>query len=173
MNHELQEFFKTWDKEAQKTAQLLRTLPEGKYDFRPYPECRSLGEMAWHLAEVDAYPSYWIERNKVSFEERAPGLERPKQIAELAPGFERVHKEAVERLQKANLPDLDRQMKFVDGRMVSLSNILWEGLLFHLIHHRGQLAMMIRLAAGTPPGMYGPNREEMVKMREAMAKATS
>jgi hypothetical protein len=27
---------------------------------------------------------------------------------------------------------------------------------------------MVRLAGGTPPGIYGPNREEMAKMREQM-----
>jgi len=34
-----------------------------------------------------------------------------------------------------------------------------------MIHHRGQLVMMCRLAGGTPPGIYGPNREEMAAMR--------
>jgi uncharacterized damage-inducible protein DinB len=38
-------------------------------------------------------------------------------------------------------------------------------LLSHLIHHRGQLVLMTRLAGGTPPGMYGPTREEMAAMK--------
>jgi uncharacterized damage-inducible protein DinB len=40
--------------------------------------------------------------------------------------------------------------------------------LHHLIHHRGQLVMLCRMAGGSPPGLIGPNREEMVAMRERM-----
>ena len=42
-------------------------------------------------------------------------------------------------------------------------------MLAHITHHRGQLSLMVRLAGGTPPPIYGPNREEMAKMRERMA----
>jgi uncharacterized damage-inducible protein DinB len=38
------------------------------------------------------------------------------------------------------------------------------------VHHRGQLALMCRLAGGQAPGLYGPNREEMAAMR---AKASA
>ena len=53
MATELEAFLRVWDEEAKKTADLLRALPEGSYDFRPDPGGRSLGEMAWHLAEGD------------------------------------------------------------------------------------------------------------------------
>jgi uncharacterized damage-inducible protein DinB len=36
------------------------------------------------------------------------------------------------------------------------------------MHHRGQLALMSRMAGGVPPGLYGPNREEM-EARKAKA----
>src|SRR5207247_1666048 len=49
---ELQMFLGVWDAEAQKTAALLRALPAGQYDFRPDAGARSLGELAWHLAEA-------------------------------------------------------------------------------------------------------------------------
>ena len=35
----------------------------------------------------------------------------------------------------------------------------------HGVHHRGQLALMCRLAGGQAPGLYGPNREETAAMR--------
>ena len=165
---ELQRFFDAWDFEAQNTTKLLRSLPEGKYDFRPWPDGRSLGELAWHLSEVDAYMSHGITENSFQLGSKPPGLERPRQIAELAPGYERVHKESVARLKKISDADLDRTIPFFDGRPLPVRQIMWSATLHHLIHHRGQLMLMSRLAGGTPPGMYGPNREDSLKMAEAM-----
>ena len=111
---ELQRFFETWDTEAQQTLNLLRSLPEGKYDFRPWSDGRSLGELAWHLAEVDAYMSSGIVQN--GFGAKPPGIERPRQIKELAPGYERVHRESVARIKSIADSDLDRTIPFFDGR---------------------------------------------------------
>jgi len=66
MPDEIQTFIHLWNYEAKKTADMLRTLPAGQYDFRPDPEARSLGELAWHLAEVDAYPTWSIEQGGFS-----------------------------------------------------------------------------------------------------------
>ena len=58
--NELEMFLSTWDREAENTLKLLRALPPTQYDFRPDAGGRSLGELAWHLAEGDAYMSYGI-----------------------------------------------------------------------------------------------------------------
>ena len=55
--NELDRFRKVWDMEAQLTIKLLEALPTTQYDFRPAPEYRSLGEMAWHLSEIEGYTS--------------------------------------------------------------------------------------------------------------------
>lgn len=49
--------------------------------------------------------------------------------------------------------------------MNELETFLWGMIIFHGIHHRGQLSLMCRLAGGQAPGMYGPNREETAAMR--------
>ena len=54
---------------------------------------------------------------------------------------------------------------------MTIRDMLWGAILMHLVHHRGQLSLMCRLAGGTPPGIYGPNREEMAAMRERMQTA--
>jgi uncharacterized damage-inducible protein DinB len=161
--NEVDRFLKSWDHEADNTLKVLRALPAGQYDFRPDKEGRSLGELAWHLAEADAYMSYGVEHG-FSMDMRPPDIERPKTIDGLAPGYEKVHKAAVERVRKLTPGDFDRSMHFFVGPQ-TVRHILWDGLLAHGIHHRGQLTQMCRLAGGTPPGIYGPNREEMAAMR--------
>lgn len=148
-----------------KTAALLRALPAGQYDFRADAGGRSLGELAWHLAEADAYVSWGIEQGTFAPGAKPPGLERPRSIEALAPGYERVHAEAVARVRRLGADDLDRRLTYFDGKERPVRDLLWSAMLFHNIHHRGQLSVLCRLAGGTAPGMFGPNREEMARLR--------
>lgn len=163
--NELERFLRSWDREAEGTAKLMRALPASQYDFRPDAAGRSVGELAWHLAEGDAYMTQWIATGKFEMGNKPPNIERPRTIEALAPGFERVHKESVARIQHLTPDDLDRTLPFFNGQQTPIRAILWDMILAHGIHHRGQLALMCRLAGGTCPGLYGPNREEMAAMR--------
>ena len=82
---ELEGFLAAWDREAESTMKLLQALPTTQYDFRPDTGGRSLGELAWHLAEGDAYISYGVERRQFSMDMQVPNIERPRTIEALAP----------------------------------------------------------------------------------------
>ncbi|HZP31897.1 MAG TPA: DinB family protein [Candidatus Acidoferrales bacterium] len=162
--NELERFLNTWDREAENTLKLLRALPQSQYDFRPDQGGRSLGELAWHLAEGEAYMTFGVERGQFGMDMRPPNIERPRQVEPLAPGYERVHKEAVDRIKKLTPVDLDRTIQFF-GQTLTIRDILWTMIISHSVHHRGQLTLMCRLAGGQAPGLYGPNREETAAMR--------
>ena len=162
--NELERFLEAWDREAANTVKLLQALPPAQYDFRPDAGGRSLNELAWHLAEGDAYISYGIERGQFTMDAKPPNIERPRAVEALAPGYERIHREAVARVRKLTPEDLDSTIPFFVGSM-TIREMPWSAILAHGIHHRGQLSLMCRLAGGQPPGLYGPNREEMAAMR--------
>lgn len=166
--NELDRFLDTWEHEAQSTLKLLRALPPSQYDFRPDAGGRSLGELAWHLAEGDAYMTDGIERGQFGMSAKPPNIDRPRTVDALAPGYERVHQEAAARVRKLRPEDLDRTLNFFTNQ-VTVRDILWNMIILHHVHHRGQLALMCRLAGGHTPGMYGPNREETAAMRAAAA----
>ena len=161
MKNELDTFLDILERESAKTKSLLESLPSDAYDFRPDPEGRSLGEMAWHIAEPEAHGSFSIERGAFSRENRPPGIERPRKIAELAPAYERVHRDALERLRKLKVDDLDRSITFFNGKPIAIRNVLWDFMLLHAVHHRGQLTLLCREAGGRPAVMFGANRETM------------
>ena len=159
VNEETAEFLKTWEWESRTTLELLKTIPPDQYEFRPDPNGRSMGELAWHLPELEAIMTTIAVRR--DFNTPPPsGIERPRTVAELAPGYDRIHREAVERVREIRSEDLDREFPFFGGQMITVRQVLRVPLLHHLIHHRGQLMMMIRMARGTPPHVYGPNRED-------------
>jgi uncharacterized damage-inducible protein DinB len=169
--NEIDTFRATWEQEAKNTIRLLEALPTDQYDFRPDPKGRSLGEMAWHLSEIDGCLSYGVAERRFSFEDDLPELVRPREVRLLAPGYKRVHELAVARLQKLTPEELGESVKFFDGRPMAIRDVLWIALLHHLIHHRGQLVLLCRMAGGSPPGIYGPNREEMLAIRAQMQAA--
>ena len=171
--NEVETFLAAWNAEAQDTLRLLEALPADQYDFRPDPKGRSIGEMAWHLSEIDACLSFGIALRRFRFEDDPPDLKRPREINLLAPGYRRVHEQAVARLEALTNDQLEDTVTFFDGRRLTIRRVLWSELLHHLIHHRAQLVLLCRMAGGTPPGFYGPNREEMQAIHAKLATANA
>jgi uncharacterized damage-inducible protein DinB len=169
--NELDRFRKVWEMETGMTTKLLEAIPADKYDFRPDPGGRSIGEMAWHLAEIEGYTTDGVSKGAVTFQDVPPNMKRPREVKQLAPGFRQVHKDAVARVAKLKESDLEREIPFAGDRKFTIREILWGAMLSHLVHHRGQLSLLVRLAGGTPSPIYGPNREEMAAMRERMQTA--
>jgi len=167
MAREIDSFLETWDAEARRTADVLRHLPADKYDFRADPKGRSIGELAWHLAELDGYIPHGIHRGSLATGEKPEGIARPRTIAELAPGYESIHRAASDKLRSMGDLDFDRAIPFFDGKPLPIRRLLWDAMIHHSIHHRGQLVLMTRLAGGTPPGLFGPTREETEAMKAA------
>ena len=161
-NHEINQFIELWEHEAGLTKDLLKSIPEDKYDFRPDPEGRSMGELAWHLAELEAIFSTAARDHNFK---KIPGLERPGTVSQIVSGYERVHRESVERVRVIKPAELDLEVPFIGGRNISVRNLLRFPLLHHLIHPRGQLMMTIRIAGAVPARVYGPNREDTVAAR--------
>jgi uncharacterized damage-inducible protein DinB len=139
---------------------LLNALPQEHYDLRPDAGGRSLGELAWHLAEVDAFVSLGVERREFKFDIKPPNIERPRTVEALAPGFEIVHMDAVARVKRLESTNLNEEIQYADGTMWTIGDLLWRKLLLHSIHHRGQLTLLCRLAGGIPPALFGRTREQ-------------
>ena len=140
MSTELERFIEIWEREAAKTEKLLEALPRDGYDFRPDPEGRSLGELAWHLVEAEGYGALGIERGEFARDVKPEGITRPRTVEELAPGFARVHADAVARVRKLKAEDLDRPIVFFNGQAMPVRDILMDFILLHNVHHRGQLS---------------------------------
>ena len=170
MSTGLQEFLEQWQIETRGTLELLRALPAESYDFRPDPGGRSIGELAWHLAEPEAYVTFGIERGSFVFDQQPANIQRPKTIAGLAPAFEVAHADAVGRVKRLSDADLDRPVPYIDGEARTIRDLLWRRLLLHQVHHRGQLMLLCRLAGGVPPALYGRTREQAEVRQPAAAR---
>jgi uncharacterized damage-inducible protein DinB len=94
---------------------------------------------------------------------KPPNIQRPTTVEGLAPGYERIHIEARERLKTVTPKDLDKQVMFFDGTTQSVNAVLWDYMVLQSVHHRGQLSVLIRLRGGRIPALFGPTREQTPK----------
>jgi uncharacterized damage-inducible protein DinB len=163
MENELQMFMSEWDRQTALTIQLLQAIPADAYDFRPDPLGRSIGEMAWHIAETEIYTTTGIAQQSFQFATPPANSKRPRSTQGIVDGFRRIHDEAVARLLPLSSADLSREITYADGTLQTVRQLLWDRMLLHGIHHRGQLTLLCRMAGGVPPGIFGRTREQTPK----------
>lgn len=160
MINTLKEFEKLWLSEAAATEKVLNNLTDASLPICINADGRTLGRLGWHL--VITIPEMMgrtgLEINGPAEEEDPPA--KAKAIAE------RYHEASESLLAQMKRDWKDASLQTEDmmyGEKWKRSETL-QALVFHQIHHRAQMIMLMRLAGLRVPGIYGPAREEWSKM---------
>lgn len=155
-------FLPEFDAEMAATRRLLERVPADRLDWKPHGRSRSLGELATHLTETVRWglrleaPAFRIGT------EKAPAMRAP---ADFLARFDQNASES--RAGIAGKSDEQMHQEFTvlrpDGEVffrLSREAALRRLLLSHLIHHRGQLTVYLRLHDVPLPSIYGPTADE-------------
>jgi uncharacterized damage-inducible protein DinB len=154
-----------YDHEMGTTRRLLERTPEAEFAWKPHDRSMTLGQLAGHIATIP----HWCDavlRHTV-FDVAAAGDTRPKQpasVAELLAEFDRKVKAAREGLAAAGDSEMLAPWTFKQGdreiftmpRVAAIRSFVMN----HLIHHRGQLSVYLRLKDVPLPSIYGPTADE-------------
>lgn len=167
MGNIAQSILPEYDHEMSVTRTVLKRLPQSKYAWKPHDRSFSVGEMASHVVNV---PS-WLENclQEDSFDVAPPGGEpfrTPEyhEQAALLAAFD--HNVAKGRSVIANTDDAAfmKTWSMLKGgeTMFSMPRVvvLRSFILNHLVHHRGQLTVYLRLLGEKVPSVYGPSADE-------------
>jgi uncharacterized damage-inducible protein DinB len=149
------------DMEMKTTRRLLERVPDGKGEWKPHPKSFALG----HLAQLVAWMPDWIA-NTVR-ETSLDLLTAPKYSFEttetLVKMFDKNVKAARDALSAAQDTDFGVTWSLRRGDQVLFSGKRAEvvrGHINHLVHHRGQLTVYLRLLDVPIPSIYGPTADE-------------
>jgi len=156
-----------FDQEMKATRAVLEVVPQARLDFRPHSKSSTLLELATHVAELPQ----WITRSFVGTEldVAPPGGEPlpPAQCntaAEILQLFDRGAKQARATLAAARDADLPVVWTLKAGgrKVVAMprAGMVRSFVLNHLIHHRGQLTVYLRLCDVPLPWVYGPTADK-------------
>lgn len=153
-----------FDQEVKNTRKLLECVPDGKFDYKPHEKSMTLGRLAAHVAEMPNYLISTLRHERLDF----TGEEKPFAPAtrkELLESFDKLSAEARDLLSKATDEELAKvwTLTYKGQQIFSMPRtaVVRSMVISHLIHHRGQLGVYLRLNNVEFPGMYGPSADEM------------
>jgi uncharacterized damage-inducible protein DinB len=153
-----------FDHEMANTRKLLERIPDDKFDYKPHEKSMTLGRLAGHVAEVPSYATATIRMDKLEL----TGSEKPFQPTskkEVLESFDKYVAEARQAISSVSDEDLGKiwSLRFGGKDVFSMPRVavLRSMVMNHLIHHRAQLQVYLRLNNVEIPGMYGPSADEM------------
>jgi uncharacterized damage-inducible protein DinB len=153
-----------FDQEMKNTRKLLECVPDGKFDYKPHEKSMTLGRLASHVAEMPNYLVSTLRHERLDFTGEEKRVE-PTNCKELLESFDKLSAEARDLLSKATDEDLAKiwTLTFKGQQIFSMPRtaVIRSMVISHLIHHRGQLGVYLRLNNVEFPGMYGPSADEM------------
>lgn len=152
-----------FDHEMGVTRRVLERVPEDRFAWKPHQKSMSLGELATHVATI---PSWGVPTlNQPELDLGGQNLSTPvSSRADLLARFDTN----VADTRTALLGKSDAEMLAVwslknnGQRLFTMPRLsVWRGfVLNHLIHHRAQLGVYLRLNDVSVPAMYGPTADE-------------
>jgi uncharacterized damage-inducible protein DinB len=156
------ELIAEYDSETIKTRQMLDAIPaDADFTWKPHTKSMPMGRLAGHIAELaGTWAVSVLTADKL---EHAAQSYIPVSKAVLLERFDREVAEAKTALAGFTLQKWDGNWKFLANGKAWLDNtkyFIWRNcVLNHMIHHRAQLGVYLRLLNKPIPGTYGPSAD--------------
>jgi uncharacterized damage-inducible protein DinB len=153
-----------FDHEAQTTRKHLERLPADKLDWRPHEKSFTAGGLASHIAEMTGWSEAIIKQDGLEFD---PATYKPyaaTSVEDLLKTFDDNVARGKQALASATDDTLAEPWGFKIMGQVQFerprADVFRDLAFSHIIHHRGQLSVYLRLLDVAVPGSYGPSADE-------------
>jgi uncharacterized damage-inducible protein DinB len=152
-----------FDHEMGTTRRLLERLPDDRLAWKPHPRSMTLGGLATHLSNIPTWGGAILNERSFDLATAPPPLAEKTSRAEILAAFDDVCRRTRAAMDKSDAEyespwTLQRggQQVFSVPRVAAFRSFV----LHHMIHHRGQLSLYLRLNDVPVPAIYGPSADE-------------
>mgnify|MGYP001167416468 CR=1 FL=1 len=150
--------------EAQTTRKMLERVPEDKFSWKPHEKSMTLGRLSMHLAEIPGWVNATLLADELDFSKMDYKMREPETNADLMKEFDEKLSSALDVLKNTSDETMMTMWTMRDGETVYLTlpkiAVLRSFVYSHLIHHRGQLSVYLRLLDVPLPSVYGPTADD-------------
>jgi uncharacterized damage-inducible protein DinB len=157
-------FFPEFDQEMAQTRVALARIPADRFDFRPHEKSWTMGELATHIATVPLWLTMTLATDEFDLEAPVDQPPPPADPEALLDRFDQHLASARAALEAATPEALGKPWTLRSGNQVVFTlpraAVIRGMILNHMIHHRGQLTVYLRLTGVPVPSLYGPSADE-------------
>jgi uncharacterized damage-inducible protein DinB len=150
--------------EAATTRKVLERIPAEKFDYKPHEKSMTMGRLAVHVAEMTGWVVSATTMSELDFATMDYKPFEPQTTEELVAFFDKLVAESIEALKNTSDEAMMEKWTLRNGETVyfTMSRIqTLRGMVFnHIVHHRGQLSVYLRLNDIPVPEIYGPSADE-------------
>jgi uncharacterized damage-inducible protein DinB len=156
-----------FDHEMASTRKSLERVPDGKFDWKPHTKSMTMGALATHIASIPHWGKLTLDTP--SFDVNPPGGQQVRQPelkskAEVLFFFDKSVPEARAAIANATDQSLMSPWSLLNGGKAVFTmprvGVLRSMIMNHMIHHRAQLGVYLRLNDVPVPSIYGPSADE-------------
>jgi uncharacterized damage-inducible protein DinB len=152
-----------FDHEMGKTRKLLSRVSDEKLSWRPHVRSMSLGGLATHLAHIPFWGGVILNEAFVDLAATPPNIAEKTSAADILASFDESTRDTRAALNKTDAELMARwALRRGDHEMFSMpkATAFRTFVLYHMVHHRGQLSVYLRLNDIPVPAIYGPTADE-------------
>lgn len=152
----IEEFIEDWTREAELTKNLIKVLTDDSLNVSIAENGRTIGRTIWHITCSSQGLLGYFGFNSTPLENEHHVPSTAKEIIET---FDKVSSDLIETVRSQWTNDRLTEQQFKFGRTMT-NGVILSIIIKHLIHHRGQLTVLMRHANLPVFGVYGPSFEE-------------
>ena len=147
--------------EAVASRKCLERIPETLFSWKPHEKSMTMGYLALLVAEIPKWIYHMVEKSEIDFVTFEHF--KPQNTAELVRHFEENVRAATGALQQTTDEKLSETCYLKANGQVVFSSPKKDNVgssINHLVHHRGQLTVYMRLNNIPVPSIYGPSADD-------------
>ncbi|MEZ5289204.1 MAG: DinB family protein [Vicinamibacterales bacterium] len=154
-----------FDREMGVTRRLLERVPDGQFEWRPHPKSMTLGRLAEHLAELPQWLGATVLQDSIDMESPRPdGYQSPATRAAVLSMFDANAAAARAALAGRTDAELMAPWTLLKGGQTIFTMpkaaVVRSFVMNHIVHHRGQMSVYLRMHDVPLPSFYGPSADE-------------